>query len=548
MSEIRPTPAQSGAFFRQTLPWLIVLVQLAWWSYGTWPISPVEGDEQGVLFGAEGMLRHDPLLLRVRYLYQVQPGSYQLLVALARATHGSLETIFGVATVVGAVGFALTSAYLLRILLGWPLAWVLVGLLGCQELTTAACYMNTSALAGGLAILGVVLAGRSPRPGWLYAGLALAVAGWLRADSLLVAPACLGMTYWARREWRPALIHTTATAVTAVLAVLLLYRASGTSLLTGFNSYTERGMALSGWRTLIETSLLLLSPALAVCAALGCGLMLWRRQYALGLVVMGGVGPSVLAYGTSLTTPKYFYYLVPFALAPALVALEGLLQSLQQRPAWQRRLAWCLGLAFLAGDTVVGLRTLSDEQRYFTTAPTWARLGPLRRGAKTFALVLGPGELVLNADGFRLRTGQGFAPWCWHVEKIRMRHELATIARWLEQEKDFTLLWSNWIPYQMVSREMFAAGYRPEDPPQIGTGMAYPGNWQRGEHHVHLDFLGYVNNTYQPPGPSKTVQAGTVTFFVGDCARQPITELLDGRQWQLVSAVPEGFMTLHQRR
>ena len=534
--------------FRQLLPWGLVLLLLGWWSQGVWPVVPVEGDEQGVLFGAEGMLRNDPVLLNVRYLYQVQPGSYHLLVALARLTGGSIETIFGVTTVVGAIGFVLAGARLLQILLGWPLAWILVGLLWCQEVTTAACYMNTSALAGGPALLGVILAGRPQRLGWLWAGLALAVAGWLRADSLLVAPACLGLAYWTRREWRPAFLHTTALALTALAGVLLLYGLGGASLLSGFTTYTGRGTALSGWRTLIETSLLLLSPGLALGATGGCVVLLWRRQHALGLVVLGGTAASVLAYGFSLTSPKYFYYLVPFALVPALVFIDWVGQSLRHRPAWQTRLAAGAGLALVAVDGLLGLRTLSGEQRLFTTAPTFARLFEAGLGAKSLAVVIGPGELVINADGFRLRTGQAFAPRCWHREKKRMKHELATIREWLEREPDLTLLWSNWIPYQMISRELFAAGYRPVDPPRTVTGLSYQGAWQRGAQRVRVAFLGYVQNTHQEPGGPPVIPPGALTYFVGDCAFQPINQLPDARQWHLVSAVPEGFLTLFQRR
>lgn len=533
---------------RPMLPWGLVLLLLGWWSQGVWPVVPVEGDEQGVLFGAEGMLRQDPVLLQVRYLYQVQPGSYHLLVALGRLTGASIETIFGVTTVVGALGFALAGARLLQLLLGWPLAWTLVGLLWCQEVTTAACYMNTSALAGGPALLGVILAGRLQRLGWLWAGLALAVAGWLRADSLLVAPACLGLAYWSRRAWRPALLHTTAIALTALAGLLLLYGLSGASLLSGFTTYTGRGTDLSGWRTLTETSLLLLSPGLAFGAVGGCVVMLWRRQHALGLVVLGGIAASVVAYGFSLTTPKYFYYLVPFALAPALVFIEWLIQALRQRPIWQMRLAAGGGLALVAADGLLGLRTLGPEQRLFTTAPTCARLFAASLGAKSVAVVLGPGELVINADGFRLRTGQAFAPPCWHREKKRMTHELATIRSWLEREADLTLLWSNWIPYQMISRELFAAGFRPVEPPRPDTGLSYQGAWQRGDQRVRVAFLGYVQNTHQEPGGPPVIPPDALAYFVGDCAFQPITELPDARQWHLVSAVPQGFLTLFQRR
>src|SRR6188768_2985399 len=133
-----PAPADRSPWprsLRLHLPWVIVLLQLLWAGRGVWPVAPVEGDEQGVLFGVAGMLQDDSQLLAGRYIYDVQPGSYQVLVALARLTGATPQTGFAVTTVFGAAGFALAAALLLRTTLAQPVGWTLVGVLACQEIT-----------------------------------------------------------------------------------------------------------------------------------------------------------------------------------------------------------------------------------------------------------------------------------------------------------------------------------------------------------------------------------------------------------------------------
>ena len=540
MKPAAPAPAGRAALAWRSLPWLLVGLQLAWWSYGVWPVAPVEGDEQGVIFGVEGMLQHDEVRLDLRYKYDVQPGSYHLLALLARLTGAPVETVFGTVTVVGAVGFALAGAWLLRLLLGLPLGWTLAAMLWAQEVTTAACYSNTSALAGGIAILAVILAAH-PRPsGWLCSGVALAVGGWLRADCLLVAPACLGLAFWQLRAWRPAILRTTAIATVATAGVAGLYWASGTSLLNAFGVYdTEMGAGLGGRQLWVDLPVQMLSPALVLAAAGGAALMLRRRESALGLVVLSGCLATLVVYGGVITTPKYLYYVVPFALVPGLF----LARLLQRRPAWPGRLAVA---AVLLGDGLLGLRTLEPAQRFFTTAPTWATLGPA--GTRRLALVVGPGELVFNVDAFRVRTGQLFAPLCWHREKERMRADLTTIRSWLATGRDQTFFWSAWLPLQMAQRELLAAGFRPGKLKSSAPGAAPRVAWHRPGQVVHLGFLGYVGSNFQSPGPAAASTTGTDTYVIGGNNWEPLTELADDRRWALLSATPEGLVALYQRR
>ena len=123
-----------------------------------------------------------------------------------------------------------------------------------------------------------------------------------------------------------------------------------------------------------------------------------------------------------------------------------------------------------------------------------------------------------------------------------MQGELATIRAWLTDRRDLTIYWSSWLPSQMVTREMFAAGFRPVDRFHLNDGL-----WRRGRQQARVDFLGYVGSHFQKPGLAPAGIGDEIAYFVGDGARQPITELDDGRHWRVVSSPPEGFITLHRR-
>jgi hypothetical protein len=535
---------------QQLLPWGLVLLQLVWWSYGVWPITPVEGDEQGVIFGVKGMLHDDSLLLPLRYLYEVQPGSYHLLTFLSHLTGASVEFTFGSVTAAGAVFFALAGARLLRDLNGIPFVWALVGMLWCQEVSAAAYYMNTSAFAAGLAVSALLLASRAAGPaGWFGAGLALGCAGWLRADSLLIAPACLGLIYWRERRWTAALLRTGAIAVIALVSVMLFYRLSHTSLADLFGSYATRPYSVSSWRESRDAAVTLLSPALGLGFIIGIVWLLHQRQHALCGVVLSGTIFSVLAYGNSLTTPKYYYYLVPFALIPSLALARQLAGWITRQPTLPRRCLLATVSILALGDQFVGLRLLHNTTRLMTTAPTWVTLAQARVGTREPALVVGPGELITNADGFRVRTGQGFAPLCWHREKERMVTELAALRSIIEQSSDCTLYWSSWLPRQLLLRELFDMGFAPENPPSPDMPALSDGLWRKGAQIVRVGFLGYLGSPYQPPGPAPASSTPAATFFLGTYGgKWPITELNDRLAWHQVSPVAEGFVTLYRRR
>lgn len=529
------------------LPWLIVALLAAWSAQGIRPVTTVEGDEQGVLFGLAGMVRNDPWLLQMRYFYAIQPGSYQVMAALMRIFDCAPETAFSLLTVTGAAGFALAGAWLLRLLLGWSLGWALVAMLWCQEVNTAAYYMNTSALAGAVALLAVILAHQPSRAAWAGSAALLAVAGWLRADSLLIAPACLGLAYWREKQWWPAIVETTLIALGSLAGFIALCVLSGSSLAHAMEVYGRRGFMHTQWRAFFEVFPLILSPALVLAGILGVGMLVRQRRWALGLVLASGIAASLVAHGSELTTPKYFYYIVPFLLIPALAAVDAIRAAIATGPRSLRlALPLCAGGILLA-DAGLGLRTVTPERRVLLPAPTLATLAHTTWREKPLALVVGPGELIPNVDGFRVRTGHGFAPLAWRREKQRIQTDIAIIRSWLQDRSDLTIYWSGWVTAQIASRELFAAGFRPplRADPEFGPGTGEA--WRRGGQIVHFSYLGYVGSALQAPGTVPAPVTGTRTYHVGDYAGQPVLDPADGLGWRLLSERPQGLVTLQQR-
>lgn len=533
MNVSAPASPTSPAVLRGSA-WIACAALVLIASRGIWPIVPVEGDEQGVLFGVEGMVSSSPALLARRYLFPIQPGSYDALAAAVRLTGVSAQTVFATATVVGATLFAASGAWLLSAALSIPFVFALLGMLACQETVSAACYLNTSALAGGVVLLSLVpFARRARLPLLLVGGAGLGIAGWLRGDALLVAPTALPLLAlhdgWSARTFR----DTALAAGVAVLVFLGLHQLSGAPLSAAVAAFAGRTADSGTLRMTRDALLTLLSPALLLASIAGVvGLVARKKGTHLALVAAGLV-PSALAYRDALVSTKYLYCTIPFALVPALLLISDLL-------ARRRRIALALVALAATADAVAGIRVLPSEARFFSAAPAAFSVS-LPLGSRTIAIVLGGGDVIPNEDGFRLRTGHLFAAETWRQEKLHQQTCLAEIRSFVEGASSETLYFAGWLPEQLALRELFAAGFRPQAPTDFSV-------WRRGPQTIALHFLGHVGSPYQPAGPAPAAALGRAPLFIGLYGdKVPPTELADGRHWHAVSSPAEGFVTLYRR-
>jgi hypothetical protein len=529
-------------------PWLVA-AYAAWLLLGVFPISPVEGDEQGVINGATAMARGEVAYLDLAYLPVIQLGAYAILATGNRWTGLSVETLFALTTVGGAALLAGIAARVLAQVLRIPFWAALGALLWSQEISAASFYLNTTAMGMWLAFLALWLACRPPT--WrTCAGMVvcLAFAGWIRIDCLLVAPAIPVLLFGMQRDARAAIGATAVVAAGALALAWGLYAASGLTWTDLASTYSGRG-AIEGWWPTLRSLPLLLSPVLCVLIAAGLAMLLWRREWWLLALVVAGCAATLPIYGTSLASTKYFYHLVPFLLVPAIRTLEMILTKLAttDRP-W--RLAGSIALVLVAaGDQLLALQTSTPEFRRYVPEPVVARLATLHGRSRPMTLVVGAGEPIPTADGFRLRGGAFFAPLLWHREKIAMLAQLAEFSARLHRTPAATVYYSGWLPYQMIVRMLRAEGYEFKGRTLVANTMPYTGDWSAANRAVRIDYLAYRGSEYFDPTRHPANPTGENTFFIGDLSgEQPITELADGGNWQPLW--PEHrwrFVTFHQR-
>jgi hypothetical protein len=277
-------------------------------------------------------------------------------------------------------------------------------------------------------------------------------------------------------------------------------------------------------------------------------ILMARRDAALFLVWVTGVGLSFAVYGRTLASNKYLYLATPFfILAAVLAAQEIIARWGTWRPIRRLAVGGLLG-GLLLFDTALGVLTSSPSFRRWAPGPTLASLAKIPIGNRSIELTIGGGELLATTDGYRLRGGTLFAPLAWTRDK-------ADLARLLRRFTDSALLTTgdatvfvgDWLGYQLALRELRQEGFDFPSPHDAGRPYPYAGVWQMGAKRVHLSYLPYGQSAYFDPLRVPENTTGTATFFLGALGDHgPLVELKDGLHWRLQTS-PFGYIKLHQR-
>ena len=527
--------------------WVICAAWGAWLLVGIFPITPLEGDEQGVIQGATALAHRDARYWNLEYLYEIQPGAYVTISRIARLTGWSAENVFAGLSAGGALLFAAGAAFLIQRLLNAPWPLVAMGMLLSQEIWAGAYYMNTTAMGGWLAMLALVVA-LKPLTGWriLAVAVLLAVAGWIRIDCLLISPAVAALAWRRHGRLLPVCREILPTALLALGLVALLYYGSHVSPLDIVAANSTRG--LEGLGRTVRMYCLITSSLVGALSLVGLALLLLRRQWALLLVWISGVGLSFAVYGRSLGSNKYLYLAAPFFILAAVFAAQ---EVIQRWPAWPR--VWryataALGAALFLFDTVGGVLTSTAERRLFAPRPQVVSLANLPVGGRNIQFTLGAGELIATADGYRMRGGTLFAPATWALDKAELIRRLDGLAVLLLAPDDSSLFVGDWLGYQLALRVLRQEGFDFAQPYVQGISYPYAGVWRKGQKVVHLGYLPYAKSEYFDPQRQVANPTGTNTWFVGTLGDLgPLAELTDGLHWQLHSTDRYGYIRVHQR-
>ena len=532
------------AWLQTWLPRLLVLGLALHFSRQVFPITAVEGDEQGIVNGVESWVRGSSDFGETSYLHAIQPGCYSLLFLLRESTGAPVLRIFGLASAVGAGLFVVFASFLLADATSLRPAWVAVALLTLQEITAAAAYANANAIAGAVLMAALLLSRRAD--GALecaLAGALLGAAGWLRLDSLLAAPAVLALR-WSRRGFPAAARETAGIAAAAALVLVTAFELTRLSPLDAWADFSRRP-DFSGWGPFRVRGPLVMGYAASLVCAGGVAWLLARRLWRPLLLVFAGGAPSLIVYGGSLTTPKYLFYATPFLLLPGLLLLGHLLRP-GGRDARLRMSVGGVLIGLQVSELLFGVQTSSAAFRRFDPLPSLT-LARRTIGAKTASVGLGPGEALPTDDGPRLRGGQFWSPALWRREKESMRRECDRLDEVLGRPGSAAVVTSCYLSHQVLVHWLRSHGYKPGAPRFFGNGDAssYITGWTAENGRI-VEAL--VNLTAHDVAEFRSsLDLGPRLLFLDDLGSLHGHRLMEGTgDWKRLSPSENGLLALYE--
>ncbi|NUQ62330.1 MAG: hypothetical protein HUU20_07565 [Pirellulales bacterium] len=449
---------------------VLLAAWLLWSAAGAWPVAVVEGDGAAIALVADQWAEQGAAALKDAYRYEMQPGTYVLLMLLARVLHADALVAFSLLSAAAAAALILLSARWISKRADLPFAMCGLVVMLFQETWTSAYYPNSTILAAALVVLAFnLLGGARDRRKLVLGGLVFGLACWMRLDAVVVAPAVplvLGPT-GSGRVARPAALAAAVAAVTLLTAMF----ASGVEISAVRGSYVRHHDAAGSWNLVLKSFLAFFSMVVLLLAGLGSWRIVANRQWREAAVVVLGAAPLVLVLRSSLTTPKYLLYVVPLV---GLLAAQGV-AAWQESGGTRRRILAASAAVLFALQYPLGFQVDYAQGFHPGPHPTLLRLASVpvgRAGVEKVTLVLGAGATVSTHDALRLSSGILFSNGTWRyykwesaaaVEAIRgyLRDSPAgTIGVWIEEPRE---------ALQLTEFALVRAGFRQAGVPADGS-------------------------------------------------------------------------------
>jgi len=509
---------------------------------GILPFSSVEGDEQAVINGVREMMKPQGADLGLRHDYSLQPGAYWLTIGANILTRADPAYCYYALSAACALAFALLVASLISSLARLGFLESLSLTLLFQEVSRAAFYANSSTLGGFFVLLGLwlTIALRSSR--WTtvsIAGILFGIGGWCRLDALALTPCLFPILLREERSIRSGLLTLTA-ALLSIVTLIVLLRVSDVSLRDIFGTYSGRNSDF-GYRNTVIGFYEIASLSLLFPVATGVFCCVSQRDHYPIALLAAVLVPTLFLYSHSVSTPKYLYYTVPFI---ALLAALGLRYIINFRGAW----IGALLIGIVTVELITGIRTTRTETRRFTPEPTILALSNFRVGPKHLQWVVGPGEIISNADGLSIWTGLAYSGMVWHREKRTALEELGEMRGVITPHVGLALLTSTYASYQCAVGYLRQVGFNCESHGAYELdGSSHLDRWVNGD---RLCWLAWINMGELAPRIFEKYRdslKGVPTYFFNDLGT-PYAKLLlkDCPNAKPLGSRTDGFFALYQ--
>jgi hypothetical protein len=359
------------------------------------------------------------------YRYTVQVGYYRLIEALDLAFGGRVDLVpwimKGLSAVAGAA-IPISGLLSFRYDLSVRERWLFCLLLTANPIIWhSSRYGNTAIVAMALAAAGTAIVSNRPRGSAAAVGLVLIAAATLvRADTVLLAPLVLVLSYRTRGTATAALLWTGAWILGVALAywAVLAVDPRADSVAQSVSSHMAVERPTLFWEYLLWA----LSPAPAVLAIWGGRQLLDTRPGLFATVVVWAM-PSLLFYARATWTPRYFLQAaVPLSLAAA-VGMGDIIDRLQTR--FRPSLAWLVGLGVAFTHLFVSLGHVPPGQpaqwlkgASFRTDDGWMPTGALvaQTYLSNWSLVRNLKHPTFGASPFPYWEGVSFTRALTHLQ------------------------------------------------------------------------------------------------------------------------------------
>ena len=453
---------------RSAVLWICFGFMAVYYATGVYPMTGAEGDDYAIAVGAMRIAQTGEIDTGFTYRYDVQAGTYRLLALLYQLTGFETLPLFcALSAVAGMCFIALSMVFISRLTgVALPLAGII--LLIFPETVIEAYYGNSTMVAAPCLMAGLcVLIQRDGLMNRIAGGLLLGTAVWMRFDTILVTPAVLILLHEGRwrdvASWRSALLKTTLVgAVTAASAFALLYVSDADFLRIFGSTEAHRIRSYPLYDQFINVISFFNIPMTALIVA-GLVRCIRRREWRLPAIAVAGGALIVVSFADMISTPKYFYYLLPFLALFAARALNPLPQ-LHTRAAR----AGAAALLLLALFQYLVPLDLSSFDRVWM----WEWKGPVR------------GSWVMTDDHRRMVTGTVYSPLMWIADKryfVDEYHEHVEAMRNLPDDVvDFCVPLA-WRAHSHFRHRYFLMllGYDYIGQ-ELVPGVRLVGTWQRG--------------------------------------------------------------------
>ena len=168
----------------------------------------------------------------------------------------------------------------------------------------------------------------------------------------------------------------------------------------------------------------------------GVALLISNRNYKILGLSLTVVAPILLVYSISLTSPKYFYYTIPFF---TLLAAQPFVWLKKSAFSCKTAIVAMIMLGLFLAQYVLGYRPISSTGSEMSQIfqPNWYSIGQIGRGnfPSRGEVVIGAGYPLYTDDNYRLSSGLLFVgPFWQNIERLRS-DKTSDIVRHIEQNQ-----------------------------------------------------------------------------------------------------------------